>query len=318
MKLPTVTENSSFSSVMPGLQLALDSTSLGLLKECPRKYQYSILEGWEPRGESVHLTFGRLYHAALERYDHAKFSGASHEESQRAALRYVMQETWNREGKRPSWTSDDPNKNRYTLTRTVMWYLEEFKDDPVQTVKLANGKPAVELSFRFETSYEAVTGEKFLLCGHLDRVGTLNDETYILDRKTSKSALGKYFFEKFSPDNQFTLYMLAGRLAYSLPVRAMIVDAAQVGATFSRFERGYISRTESQLEEWYEDFGFWVRTAQQYAEAQYWPMNEKSCGSYGGCPFRKICSRSPETRETWLKAEYNKRIWDPLVARGDV
>lgn len=316
--LVDTSHNSSFSKLMPGLMLAWDSTSLGLLKECPRKYQYSIVEGWEPRGESIHLTFGRLFHAALERYDHAKFAGADHEESQRIAVRYCMESTWDKEKRRPSWLSDDSNKNRFTLTRTVSWYLEEFKDDPVQTVRLDNGKPAVELSFRFETSYTSVTGEKFLLCGHLDRVGTLNDDTYILDRKTSKSILNRDFFTKFSPDNQFSLYVLAGRVAYSLPVRGLIVDAAQVAVTFSRFERGFISRTESQLEEYYKDVGEYLLHAQRYAEQQYWPINEKSCGSYGGCPFRKICSRSPETRETWLKAEFNKRTWDPLQVRGDI
>ena len=31
-------KNSSFSTEIPNLQLAWDSTSLGLLKECPRKY----------------------------------------------------------------------------------------------------------------------------------------------------------------------------------------------------------------------------------------------------------------------------------------
>lgn len=311
-------QNSAFSKELPGLQLAWDSTSLGLLKECPYKYFLSIILGYQSRGDNIHLTFGLHYHAALERYDHAKFAGATHDEAQRAALRYILQATWNREGKRPSWASDDPNKNRFTLARTVVWYLEEFANDPVETVRLTNGKPAVELSFRFETSYKATTGETFLLCGHLDRVGTLNGETYILDRKTSKSTLGRYFFEKFSPDNQFTLYMLAGKLAYALPVRGMIVDAAQVGATFSRFERGFISRTESQLEEYYEDLGYWIENAQRYAEAQHWPLNEKACGNYGGCPYRKICSRSPETRETWLKAEFSKRVWDPLQTRGEI
>jgi hypothetical protein len=53
------------------LQFAWDSTSLGYLKECPRKYYYTMIEGWRGRGESVHLRFGQEYHAALEHYDRA-------------------------------------------------------------------------------------------------------------------------------------------------------------------------------------------------------------------------------------------------------
>jgi hypothetical protein len=51
------------------LQFAWDSTSLGYLKECPRKYFYTIVEGWRGKGQSVHLEFGGLYHKALEEYD---------------------------------------------------------------------------------------------------------------------------------------------------------------------------------------------------------------------------------------------------------
>jgi hypothetical protein len=42
------TGRKAFSPSIPGLQFAFDSVSLGLLKECPRKYQYTILEGWIP------------------------------------------------------------------------------------------------------------------------------------------------------------------------------------------------------------------------------------------------------------------------------
>jgi hypothetical protein len=58
------------------LQWAWDSTSLALLKECPRKYHYVMVEGWRAKGESVHLRFGGLYHSALEQYDKLRAEGA--------------------------------------------------------------------------------------------------------------------------------------------------------------------------------------------------------------------------------------------------
>ena len=45
------------------VQWAWDSTSLGWLKECPRKYQYHMIEQWRGRGESIHLEYGILYHS---------------------------------------------------------------------------------------------------------------------------------------------------------------------------------------------------------------------------------------------------------------
>ena len=43
---------------------------------------------------------------------------------------------------------EDTIKTRFTLLRSVVWYLEQFENDPCETVILADGRPAVELSFR--------------------------------------------------------------------------------------------------------------------------------------------------------------------------
>lgn len=309
--------NGAFSPAVPMLQSLWDSTSLGALKECPRKYYYNIVLGFVPRAESVHLTFGQHYHSALECYDHAKANGADHDTAVLAALRHALTVTWNNKLQRP-WNSDDNYKNRETLVRTVLWYLDIFREDPFKTVQLANGKPAVELSFQFNTSYSDPTGSPYLLCGHMDRVAEWNDQLWIMDRKTTKSTISTDFFAKFSPDNQFTLYTLAGKVAFDLQVKGIIVDGAQVAVTFSRFARGPVERHASTIDEWYRELGGWLQSAEQYALAQHWPMNDKSCGNYGGCPYRSICSKAPSMRAQWLKADFVRRTWDPSVARGDI
>lgn len=309
--------NNSLSLLSPRFQLFWDSTSIGALKTCPRYYQLSILEGWQPRETSVHLVFGIHFHSALEYYDHLRFGGMEYEPALREVVRKVLTITWDAKKNRP-WFSDDPNKNRLTLLRSVVWYLDQFRDDPIETIRLANGKPAVELSFRFDSGYTSARGESIMLCGHMDRLATFNGKPYVLDRKTTKSTINQSFFDKFSPDNQMTLYALAGKIVYEIPVEGIIVDGAQIAQTFTRFQRGHVPRSEPILEEWYYDFGQYLAMAETYATNNYWPMNEKSCGNYGGCPFRKICSMSPASRSTWLKADYHKRIWDPTVVRGDI
>src|SRR5271167_1415999 len=87
-------ENSSFSRRLPGLQIAVDSTSLGVFKTCPRKYQYSIIFGWRSREESPHLTFGILLHKAREQYDHLRSQSTPHEEALAAVVRWTLNETW--------------------------------------------------------------------------------------------------------------------------------------------------------------------------------------------------------------------------------
>jgi len=309
--------NSSFSTKVPNLQIAWDSTSLGALKTCPRYYQLAIVEGWQSRRLSVHLIFGLHYHSTLEAYDHAKCKGASHREAMEIAIQHVMEVTWDSKLQRP-WTSDDQYKNRETLVRTVVWYMDQFEDDPLKTVVLANGKPAVELSFRYETDYISPEGSPYMICGHLDRLATLNDEYYVVDRKTSKSTIDERFFASFTPHNQFSIYVLSSKIVYGIMTKGLIVDGAQVAVTFSRFRRGTIPRSDASLDEFYKSIGFYILQAEIYAKANFWPMNEASCGNYGGCSFRGICSKSPQVREQWLKADFAKRVWDPLKVRGDV
>ena len=43
-----------------------------------------------------------------------------------------------------------------------------------------------------------------------------------------------------------------------------------------------------------------------------------NCHVYGGCAFRSVCGKTPEVREQWLRAGFERQIWNPLVARGDI
>lgn len=308
--------NSSFSSLSPGLQLGIDSTSLGAFKTCPRKYYYSIVRGLQPKGSSPHLRFGILIHQAREHYDHSRLLGLPHDEALDSVLDWALCETWNKELGRP-WSSGHDVKNRQTFIQTLVWYLDTLgKDDPFETLTLANGKPAVELSFRFDSGLRSRAGEAILLCGHIDRIGKMNGEPYILDIKTTTSNPDQSWARReFTPGNQFSLYSLAGRVAFGIPVRDLIVDGIQVGVTFARFGRHLVPRTDAGLEEWLRDTGHFVESMEQCAEAQYWPQNDCSCKLYGGCPFQALCSRSPASREAWIEGEYETRVWNPLQSR---
>lgn len=320
------------------IQFAWDSTSLSWLKTCPRLYEYSMIESWRAKGTGVHLKFGQLYHSGLELYDKFRAPSdlgepANHEEAIIEVIRWLMEASWERnedmtEGK--PWTSDHPAKNRETLIRSVIWYLDQFKDDPAATLILANGKPAVELSFRMELDwgpggYDSKLGyarpygqlepQPYILSGHLDRVVEFGGQKYVCDRKTTGSGLTPHYFGNYAPDNQMSLYTIAARIQFSTPVAGVIIDAAQVAVGFTRFQRGFTYRTEAQLEEWLTDLKYWFAQAEDFAERNYWPQNDKSCGMYGGCTFRKICSKSPEVRERFLESDFERRPWNPLTSR---
>ena len=334
----------TLSPFLPGtnIQYAWDSTSLGLLKTCPRLYQYVMIDGWQAKDENVHLRFGQEYHSALEDYDRLKAEGASHDEAMRQAVHNLLIRTWDQETN-TAWETDPDTKagkykNRKSLLALVIDYLDRFADDPAETFILEDGKPGVELSFRFELDWGPRAsnkiikstpeghdwGEKctqpYLLSGHLDRVVSFQDSLFVMDRKTSTSTLSDYYFVQFEPSNQMTLYSLAAKVVMNAPVKGVIIDAAQIKLEDNHaYVRRFTYRTEGQLEEWVHSLKFWLAQAEGYAEANYWPMNDTACSMYGGCKFREICSKDPGVRENFLRSKFNKLApedrWNPLKSR---
>lgn len=315
--LATHETNSSFSREVPGLQVAVDSTGLGEFKTCPRKYYYSQVLGYQAREGEVHLVFGTLLHRAREVYDHQRAHGVGHEVALDVTVDDALKATWNRTLQRP-WISNDPVKNRVTLIRAIVWYLDQFREDNLRTVILANGKPAVELSFAFDSGYQAFNGEPIVLCGHMDRLAKMNEDSFVLDVKSTKYQLDPKFFQSFTPDNQFSLYVLASKVAFAKPAKGLVLDAIQVGVNFIRCQRGQVLRSQAMVDEWFEGLGFWLAQMSECARTGQWPMNDKACNLYGGCRYRAVCARPPGAREEWLKVDYQKRVWDPLKARGDI
>lgn len=340
---------SPFSKEVPALQLFWDSTSLGWFKRCPRLYYYQMVLGYQPGGKRDPLEFGILYHSSLEVYDKLRADGIDHKAAQFAAVKYAVQnsveyfpvkecpncgktnsqersECFNCQDDLPEEISydweplcgmTDARRTREILVRSVVWYTEQYKKENYETVVLEGGSKAVELSFRFGTGIESGAGEEFYLSGHMDRLvrykpdGTL----WVMDRKTTGHTLYSSFFDGFSPHNQMSIYTLASKLVFQIPASGTIIDAVQLGVTFSRYDRGTAPRTADQLDEFYNDLQDYFHRAERYARNNHWPMNEEACGMYGGCPFRKVCSKSPTVRDAYLKADFAYRPWNPLETR---
>lgn len=312
-----------------GVQFAFDSTSLKLAAECLRKYQYVMLEGWSSRNSSVHLQFGGWYAKALEHYYKYVALGATSNEALCKVVEEALISTWVYDtepttegdegfpdgvniipGSGAPWLSTDPNKTRENLIRSIVWYVDQFENEPITVVKSADGVPAVEYSFALPVD------NGLFLTGHIDRLVNYADNIYVMDQKTSKNTLTAYYFDAFSPDMQMSLYTFAGRIIYNSPVKGVIIDAAQIAVGFTRFARGFTTRSTSQLNEWYDETMQLALNVQKATRERHFPMNPTACGNYGGCPFRRICSRSPEVRQQFLVGDFDRSTWwDPLEAR---
>jgi hypothetical protein len=327
----------ALSPFLPGttIRYAWDSTCLSAFKTCPRLYQYLYVDFWGHAEESVHLRFGQEYHSALQDYDKERAAGIPHDDAVHDVVRELLIRTADY-APNPD-TKAGKYKNRNMLVRAVIWYLDEHRDDPAKTYIMQDGKPAVELSFRFELDWGPKAAESkdledvgflqpYLLCGHLDRVAEFAGSLFVMDHKTSMTTLGSYYFDQYSPNNQMSLYSFAGKVVLDTPVKGVIINAAQLmldyeksGDYGARFVRGFTYRTPDQLGEWLVDLRYHLDLAKQYATAGYFPQNDTACDKFGGCRFRDICSKSPQVREQFLKTDFVKLEeadrWNPLKPR---
>lgn len=298
-----------------GAQFAWDSTSIKAAMKCPRYYALSILWGYRPTAKSVHLEFGGLYASALEQFYNLRAQGLSIDDATLEVVKTLFHATWDSETNTPTnW--GDSKKTRYTLIRSVVWYIDEFGDESesnITTHHFSDGRPAVEVSFRFQMT------DQIMLCGHLDRVVNYDGKKWVMDQKTTGTTIGPYFFESFNPDTQFTLYALAGKVVLDSPIRGVIVDAAQIAVGFTEFQRGFQFRTEDHINDWWHGTEHTIAVTQHLSRTAKtpddFPMNTESCNNYGRCDFKEVCASNPRVRPNILKGGFMRRTWDPLVAR---
>jgi len=302
------------------IRWAWDATCISAFKRCPRYYQYRYILGWT--GDSgIHIRWGNEFHKGLEDYDRHLARGHSHVQALHFTLRSTLERIKNWEPE--PQTKSEEVKSKPNLIKCIEWYIDHYHPDPAQTYILQNGDPAVELNFNFPLSFgpnlglhNEEPGQPYHLCGYLDRVVNYNDDLYVMDRKTTSSTPGSYYFDKFDLDDQMSAYNLAAKVLLKSPIRGVIVDAMQVSTQAPKPVRSFTYRTEEQLEEWLEELQIWLRQAEVYALEDYWPMNLTSCDKYGGCEFRKICSKSPSVRNRFLHGEMKREeLWNPLNPR---
>lgn len=280
-----------------GTQVRVNMSTFQYYKACPRKYYLAVLAGRRKDPSDPNLRFGTLIHEAKALYETNRARGASHDLALHGAFRWLLRETWDTRLGKPGFVGD-PVKNRGTLLRTFVWYVDHYSremPDPCETIILPSGRAAVELPFEFDSGIRATSGAVFTFIGTLDRLVRFNGKTYVSDLKTSTSyrwlGAGNY-----SPDGQFSLYPLAAWVCFDVPVEGVVLDGIELTTNGAKFHREVVPRNLDLLEEWLDDQRVWLRRFDESFQRNEWPQNDAACGLYGGCPFRKTCSAGPAER----------------------
>jgi hypothetical protein len=311
-------ERQSFSKEAPGRQLVLDSTSVKAMFHCPRRYYYELILGLRTPQQSRDLIFGLAYQEALVEYELCRAGGGSHEHSIQSALQVglIRGKDLPVDPKADGEGTTPIKKRKDMLALAIVTYCDQFGiNDPIQTLRLTNGKPAVELSFRFGAGIGFPDGEEVEFSGHLDRAASSGSgaPVYIVDNKSTGKQINSDYVLQYTPDPQISHYTIGGKVAFHFEVTGVLIDACQVLANAVDLKRFPVSRTPDQISEYYQNVEALVHTYDGYRKARYWPMNESACHI---CPFRRgLCSHQPGVRRLHASLDFIKHAWDPAVPR---
>lgn len=322
------------SPFIPGTQVqyAWDSVSLTSILSCPRRYQYSIIEGRVSKNPNyaIALVFGILFHSGMEFYHKARFEGQPHDEAMHTALGQTMalpaaatlptdgdiaemEDTHDADEDDGIQLRNSKIRTRYYLARAIVWYLDHYgEDDQLRTLALPSGAPAVEVSFRIPLPLE-VAGHPVLLCGHIDRIVEWNGRIYATDYKTTKS-LTQQFFQSFDLSHQLTGYRAATDIILGeAEGNGVIIDGIALQVGQAKFGRHVAERTKGQIEEYFQTLRYATGLAQKFAAEGFYPMNTSACYF---CEYKDICRKTPSVRSAYLQKAFDKKPgWNPLANR---
>lgn len=326
---PLAPETPSPPSVSPyvagtKIQWAWDSSSLSMMKRCPREYYYGQVLGLRRKRKTAPATFGGAFAKALETFE---------TESPKVGRGPAISAALHAAAVASEGMEEHKSRTKDALMRSIVAYVDHHASDAAKTLKKTDGDAAVELHFNVPLGklVPFLPETEFVMCGYMDRVVDFQDTPYVLDNKTTGASISTEkgsdsYFRNFTPDNQITTYTWAAKEAFGFPVRGVIIDAMQIAKTKTEFARSIIHRTPAQVAEWRRGLEYWVRLATtsslaliskkaDEAPETMFPMNETSCHKYGGCPYRGICGKDPSVRQAFLDTEFETREWNPLAPR---
>ena len=312
--------------------------------------------GWESGERNIKIEAGDYLHRALGRFDTELLVSGNVEEAMYTALEYLFgimgdwywvavcescgdveqgsisslegepnhqdfhsacgSIAW-MEARWTPWVTNDTKLNRWTLMRTLVWYVDGVGAGTVQPLQL-EGKSVTEVEWEVELEIASPDGDCYVLGGYFDGPVEVGGERFVRERKITTSPGGPWYFDLYDPHVQTDTYTLASEKLYDGEMSGILLEVIQVGVNFSQVTRKLLPKTKKQNWEWEgqieEIIGEVTVLPEVYGDKP-WPMKRANCnlfagtteGSAKGCIFKEVCNKDPSQRERYLKAGFVKR-----------
>jgi hypothetical protein len=302
------------------INVKINYSSLDILQSCLKKAEYYFVHNLRGDNHSPALIFGSAIHKAMEvwyssklehRHPHSvecvDFQNSienmgvvppGHDACARCATVYAFIDA-----ARTLGLPSCENPGARTISKGVeilnAFCTERLHDD-LSVVYDTHG-PIIERYFEFPIA-ESKTA-KITYFGTIDLV--LKDEKgrlYVCDHKTTQS-FGKDFFNRISPNFQYTGYVLGAVQSLGLDVSDFLVNGIQVTKTLApAFVRQTVTIGPEQFAELEAAVLFWVSSYAQCSQLNAFPQScPNSCCMWGGCSYQDLCIAPLAVREKMIE-----------------
>ena len=270
----------------------IDSSKLTTFMECPRKYFYRHILGWESSFPNNHLVFGVSWHLSMEHMMREKYTEKSLDEAKKMFMHNYRQSL-------PSSFDDDyaPKTPANALNSLDDYYQKYFRKDTSQYEILHT-----------EVGGQVLIGEDMPVVFRLDAVAYDKQREIFLDidHKTSQRKMNN-FGELFSMSAQMFIYLHVMNCLYrdesNLPPEIEIRHSFFYKSKPTEFEESQIAKSVDQMESAISALATWYESIRNNLEIlvhedtdsnetmDSFQQNYTSCFNYGQpCTYLNICN----------------------------
>lgn len=283
--------------------LILDHSAIAEYKDCPRRYFFHIVLGFNSKDTEIYFSFGTSYHKFRE---HLELSNGDFKYALLKAVTY-----WDKH------QGDDPAPDTRFGFMTRLRLMQSCKVAfDSWTKEKALGKIVV-LSVEQPFNVELKLGSGEYTSGRFDQIIRWNGKIWGRDFKTTSKDL-KYYERGTTPNDQFTRYTYAESLLAGERIEGQLIEvlfnakgpkkSPTIENTGPLIRSYPVSRTDFEIADWLNDELFWRKSIQISRETDTWPKNEKGCTF---CKFHSVCKLGSEgSQKSKLLAEFKVQEWD--------
>ena len=286
-----------------------DSSKTQEFMDCPRKYFYHYVLGWDSDTPNNHLVFGSAIHDALE---HLLLNGYDTNSIAGAIDAFLL--TYRKEFPEETdalFSPKTPERVMYALAEYTNVYRNDHKEFDVLFTEIAGTVPLSEdrvLHFRQDAICKGPEGY------------------FSLEHKTTGATISRAWSQQWPLKTQVGTYT---HVLYCLYPPEEVFGVKINGLGFLKtkfsFERIPISKSLKAMQVWLWNTLYWLDQIQWNMELlkqckesdelmMAFPMNTENCNKYWGCRYHDFCSAWPNPLRNCYEVPIGleRRFWDPM------